>query len=150
MIAQMTARDILNENLLEFGFSPDCRAFLLGLWDATQFFDDVKDGDPPELTDDVLWFCLVGMPSNPFFARNSGALVPGMATAICKWNAANDLESAGLYDARAYAWRACFYDVVMLAAILDLGRDHANAIAVSICNMIGETLGQFIAEGKNG
>lgn len=145
----MTDSEILKTNLVQFGLSADAVDYLMGMWTTAQFFDDVWDGDysdDPASLDGVLWWCLVGMACNPFYARHSAALIPIHGLVIAKWHGANAIEDAGQADARSYMWRAGFYDLVMTVAILDLGHAAASEAAHVVAAMYGESLSDYLEE----
>ncbi len=122
--------------------------WLVMLFDAIQVFDDVYDGDPVTQDDasKCLWHTLVAMPQNPFFAANSAALLPAVATAIMKWHAANKAENEFRHDAQSYMWRAGYYDVVLLCVTLCNGPEYAQKHAEDILRIYGENLPDYLGE----
>ena len=63
-------REIIEHHLLDTLSLPEAAtSWLMGMWDAIQFFDDVADDDnmPRSELDRTLNQVLVAMPSNPFF-----------------------------------------------------------------------------------
>ena len=81
-------REILEHHLIETLSLPEAAtSWLMGMWDAIQFLDDVADGD--EITrqefDRALHQLLVGMPTNPFFTAYSSTLLPVVAVQLLKW-----------------------------------------------------------------
>lgn len=118
------------------------------LWQVTQFFDDVADGDEfnrREL-DGALWNALVGIPSNPFYQANQSKLTPIIAVQILKWKASDDAELSGDADAMSYMWRAGFYDVVLSVCEICHGPEWALMNAQSVLRTYGETLDEYKGE----
>lgn len=134
-------RDIL-------GLPESAIAWLLDLWRVIQAFDDFADGDAVERSDldTVIWAALVGMPCNAFFAANSQALLPVMATQVLKWQASDQAERAGNADAKSYMWRAGYYDVVLIVTQLCRGHDFARDAASTAMSLYGETYEDYMKE----
>lgn len=118
------------------------------VFESIQVLDDVADGDAierPDL-DKAIWHLFVAMPANPFFQANSSALLPALATAICKWKASDDAEKANKPDEKSYMWRAGFYDVLVTVYILCFGRDLALENAGKVLGLYGETFEDYKRE----
>lgn len=128
----------------EIGLPVEASEFLLKLWDAIQFLDDVMDGDKPNLG--AIYTVLIDLPSDPFFAANRTILTGALVTQYHKWQAANAAERLKVSLDRAYMWRAGYYDVVLLVAALCLPRERTEALAVRILNLYGETLDDYKLE----
>ena len=128
----------------EMGFPAEASAFLLKLWDAIQFLDDVMDGDRPDLA--AIYTVLIELPADPFYAVHRGVLTGALVTQYHKWQAANAAERLKVSLDRAYMWRAGYYDVVLLVAALCLPRERTEALAVRILNLYGETLDDYKLE----
>jgi hypothetical protein len=147
--AAVTYTEILMQNLKgPLGLPADAADFLLGVWGLTQVFDDAADGggiDRPDL-DKAVWFALVGMAINPFYTSNMQALTPVMATQVLKWQASDFAERGGNADAKSYAWRAGFYDLVLAVACICHGPEVATKLAPSIMAMYGETFAEYMRE----
>jgi len=139
---------ILQYNLEQIGLSPDAIGFVLGIWNMIQVFDDVADGDPVgrKDLDRAIWFSMIGMPGNPFYAANVAVLTPILAGMVLKWQASDIAERAGMADARSYMWRAGFYDVVLIAACIIHGPDKAAELSPTIMAMYGESLPDYLEE----
>jgi hypothetical protein len=118
------------------------------LWGAIQVFDDVADGDPVEREDlnAAIWNTLVGMNQNSFWSANSITLAPVVATMILKWQGSDQAERAGKADARAYVWRAGYYDVVLMVVALCHGTKYATDNAHLVMALYGETLEDYMKE----
>lgn len=130
---------------------PDATGWLLDLWAVIQVFDDVADGgDVARKTlHDAIWRSLINMPSNPFYAANSGNLLPILANAFLKWVASDDAERAGQADERSFIWRASYYDVVLMVVLLAQGKDAALAKAATVMFLYGENFDAYKKEFSN-
>ena len=126
----------------------DAIAWLLDVWRLTQFLDDVTDRTEmaPESVQKAVWNIFVTFPGNPFFLANAAQLQPALATAVLKWEAANQAERRGLADQRSFMWRACYYDVVLLVVLLCQGRDSAMEKAPAVMALYGENYDEYRAE----
>jgi hypothetical protein len=142
-------REILEMNLKSAFDLPDAAvAWLVGMWDAIQFLDDVADGDTVSRSaqDRAFNQLLVAMPANPFFAANAGALLPVVAVQLLKWQASDMVERAGNADAKSYMWRAGYYDLVLLVIQICHGYEKALLAAPSVMSLYGETLADYLGE----
>jgi hypothetical protein len=142
-------REILEMNLKSAFDLPDAAvAWLVGMWDAIQFLDDVADGDTVSRSaqDRAFNQLLVAMPANPFFAANAGALLPVVAVQLLKWQASDMVERAGKADAKSYMWRAGYYDLVLLVIQICHGYEKALLAAPSVMSLYGETLADYLGE----
>jgi hypothetical protein len=142
-------REILEMNLKSAFDLPDAAvAWLVGMWDAIQFLDDVADGDTVSRSaqDRAFNQLLVAMPANPFFAANAGALLPVVAVQLLKWQASDMVERAGNADAKSYMWRAGYYDMVLLVIQICHGYEKALLAAPSVMSLYGETLADYLGE----
>ena len=140
--------EILKSNLSTLGLSADAVDFLLGIWNLAQVFDDMADGDAiarPDL-DRAIWFSAVGMATNPFFASHSQSITPILAAMVLKWQASDAAERDGLADARSYAWRAGYYDLVLIVACLSHGPEAAQQMGPKIMQMYRETFTDYMEE----
>jgi hypothetical protein len=120
--------------------------WLMHLWEATQFLDDVRDGDVGSDVDANIWRLLVTLPAHPFYKHNVDALEPAIAVAVLKWSAANNAEETGQADARSFVWRAGFYDIVVLAVALCHGGDVARQLAPTAMSLYGESFSDYLEE----
>ena len=136
---------MIKDALATLDLPPQAVAWLLDLWQVTQFFDDVADGDdfPRGDLDRAIWAALIGMPANPFFVANSNTLLPAMAAQVLKWQASDKAERNGRADARSYTWRAGYYDVVLMVCHLCHGADFDPERALGL---YGETLPDYCKE----
>ena len=126
--------------------------YLVELYEATQIFDDVADGDDVdrEALDRVIYSTLVGIPSNPFFATYSSLLFPVTAKLVLKWQASDTVERAGVADAKSYMWRGGFFDVVMSVVTICHGSDKAKLYAPKVMAMYSETYEDYMKEFHHG
>lgn len=139
----------LNENLRNaLAIPQDAREWLLALWNVIQVFDDMADGDPVdrEALNTALCDALVNMPCNEFFLRNAHNLLPVMAVQIHKWIASDEIERAGGADAVSFAWRAGFYDVVLMVVRIVHGDALTAEIASVVRQLYGEDFGEYMKE----
>ena len=122
--------------------------WLLMLYGAIQFFDDVADGDPVEREDlnAAIWNTLVGMNQNAFWIANSHSLAPILATMILKWQASDQAERDGKADAKSFVWRAGYYDVVLMTVALCHGTQQATDKAQQVMQLYGETFEDYLKE----
>ena len=143
--------DWLRANLEAWQLPPAAIAYILGLWDAIQAFDDFADGDEVERPrlDALIWNTLIGLPHNPFFQAHSGVLLPVTATQILKWQASDAAERAGNADAMSFVWRAGFYDVVLVCIQLVHGTAAAQAAAPDVMRLYGEKFADYLKEFEN-
>jgi hypothetical protein len=145
----MTNVEWLRENLQKaFALPSPAIEWLVMLYDAIQVFDDVADGDPVDrqALDATIWNTLVGMNQNPFWIANSHNLAPVVATMILKWQASDQAERAGEADAKAFVWRAGYYDVVLMVIQLCHGVNSAKAMAKQVMQLYGETYEDYMKE----
>jgi hypothetical protein len=150
----MTAEDSLRANLSQaFALPADCVQWLLDVWACIQTLDDYADGDPVsrERLDALIWSSLVGMPGNAWFLAHAGALLPAVAQMVLKWQASDTVERAGNADARSFVWRAGYYDVVLMAVLLEHGPEAAQRTAHLVLSIYGERFEDYLSEfgGKN-
>ena len=145
----MTGTESLRQNLQQVLMLPaPAVEWLLMLWNAIQVFDDVADGDTitREDLDAAIWNTLVAMNQNPFLLQNAQALLPCVASAILKWQASDQADRAGAADARSYAWRAGYYDLILMAVQLCHGPKFAIANAKLVMELYGETFEDYMKE----
>lgn len=142
-------RGIIEMHLRSAFDLPDAAiGWLIGMWDAIQFLDDVADGETiaRSAQDQAFNQLLVAMPSNPFFAANAGTLLPVVAVQLLKWQASDMVERAGKADAKSYMWRAGYYDLVLLVIQICHGYDKALVAAPTVMSLYGETLADYLEE----
>lgn len=140
----MTEEGRLQASLTRLGLPDDAIDYMCGLYNATQVFDDVEDGDHIEKEDlhRAIWWCLVGSTANPFFMRHGDNIRPIVANLIMKWHAANAAETTGQADEQSYMHRAGFYDVLLMVCHLAGCPAHPN----DIMRIYGETYADYIEE----
>ena len=142
-------REIIEHHLLDTLSLPEAAtSWLMGMWDAIQFFDDVADDDnmPRSELDRTLNQVLVAMPSNPFFTAHSSVLLPVVAVQLLKWQASDEVERRGNADARSYMWRAGYYDLVLLVVQICHGYDVAVKMAATVMSLYGEKIEDYKKE----
>jgi hypothetical protein len=145
-------REILEHHLIETLEIPeDASHWLMGMWDAIQFLDDIADGDAVGRGsfDRALHHLLVGLPSNKFFTAHAQQLLPVVAVQLLKWQASDIVERAGAADARSYMWRAGYYDLVLWVVQLCHGYDAAVTLAPVVMSLYGETAEDYEKEFAN-
>lgn len=124
--------------------------WLVMLYESAQAFDDFKDQDKVEQKrlDALIWNTLVSLPQNSFYLIHMQTLWPAVATAILKWQAANTAEKNGDANAMSFAWRAGFYDIVLLVYALCFGNIKARENAHCIMALYGEKFEDYLQEIK--
>lgn len=142
--------DWLRRNLIEsFHLPPQAVEWLCQLFDVIQTFDDLTDRDKfitkTEL-DALLWYSLVSLPQNPFYQAHSAVLGPLIATSIMKWHGANTVEADNKPGPAAFAWRAGFYDIVLMVVALVHGHQMASATAHKVIALYGEDYAEYLKE----
>lgn len=140
---------MLRENLVQVLQLPKPAVdWLCSLYEVIQTFDDFADGDevPRERLNALIWDSLVSMPSNSFFTQHGAALLPVVATQVLKWQGADARERAGDPSAMAFAWRAGFYDVVLMAVNCAHGTEAAHRLAPVVLQMYGERYADYMKE----
>jgi hypothetical protein len=136
----------LRQAFTQWGLPVDATVFLLKIWDAIQFLDDVKDGHPVSNVDAGIYTLIVGIPSDDFLARNRPLLSGALVTAYHKWQAANVLEAQRRELDKCYMWRAGYYDLVMLVVSLCLPREETEVIAPKVLALYGESREDYLQE----
>lgn len=142
----------LRKNLTEvFSLPADAVDWLIMLFDIIQVFDDVADGDEVLRGDlnPVIWNSLVGMYSNPFFARNITHLIPVVSLQILKWQASDTVERDGKACAMSFVWRAGYYDIVLAVVQLVHGHKIATENAHHVMELYGEKYEDYLEEFNN-
>ena len=138
------------DELLEL--PPDARNWLISLWEATQFIDDVADDDKitrPQL-DNALNQLFIQMPANPFYITNQVQLLPILAVFIAKWQASDRLERQGRANEKTFMWRAGFYDVMLAVIAICYGVEEASRLAPDVLSLYGETYESYKREFPDG
>jgi len=122
--------------------------WLLMVFDAIQVFDDVADNDPVDRQDlnSTIWNTLVGMHQNAFFSTNSAHLMPVLATMILKWQASDIVERKGEPDAMSFAWRAGYYDLILMTLALVHGPGFATVHGHLVMKLYGEKYEEYLKE----
>ena len=140
---------MLRENLVQVLQLPKPAVdWLCSLYEVIQAFDDYADGDevPRERLNALIWDSLVTMPSNSFFAQHAAVLLPVVATQVLKWQGADARERAGDPSAMAFAWRAGFYDVVLMVVNCAHGTEAAHVAAPAVLQLYGERYADYMKE----
>lgn len=124
--------------------------WLMMLYDAVQVFDDFADGDKVERKDlnKLIWNTLISMPMNIFYMAHCNTLWPVIAINILKWQASDTVEKSGQRSAMSYAWRAGFFDVVLLVYSICFGQEKATEDAHLIMSLYDEKFDDYLEEGK--
>lgn len=124
--------------------------WLLELWNATQVFDDVVDGDEVDRADvdRAIWALLAGMPSNEFYQQHQSWLIPALAQSTLKWMASDLAERSGCADERSYMWRAGYYDIVCL--VVGLVHGPSSEKSWQALSLYGEACKEYLKEFDRG
>jgi len=132
----------------DYGLPQSASDWLIMLYEATQLFDDVADGDPIKREDlnAVLWATLVAMPVNDFYRAHQIELGALVANFILKWQASDVAERNKTHDEVSFVWRAGFYDVVLGAVRLCHGPALAHNLAVKVMKLYGEKYADYVKE----
>jgi hypothetical protein len=139
----------LKQNLEEhFQLPASAIEWLLMMFQVTQVFDDVADGDTVsrEELNKCIWNTLVAMPLNPFFVANSTTLLPVVALSILKWQGSDAVERAGQANEMSFAWRATFYDLCMIVIQACHGVKRATELSGDVLKLYGETFSDYQKE----
>lgn len=139
----------LRKNLEEaLHLPPAAVDWLLSLYAAIQFFDDVADKDEitREAFDKVLWDVFVAMPQNQFFAKEAHHLIPLVGAQILKWQASDKAERGKNADAKSFVWRAGYYDIVLFSVALIHGPQAATSAAENVLRLYGEKFEDYLQE----
>jgi hypothetical protein len=139
--------DWLKENLKAFNLPSEAIDWLLMVYQAIQLFDDVADGDKVERKDlnDVIFNTFAGQFQNTFFLSNAHQLVPLLEVAIYKWQAADKQEKTNP-TAMTFAWRAGYYDLVLMALKICHGRDFVEKNGDLAMRLYGEKFEEYMKE----
>lgn len=133
----------------------DAVAFLLDVFDAVEFFDDIIDEetDSPEHKAQavrVLFSTLIDIPNNPFFVRFRNQITPVMLAAINAWLDSVSYEGRGDDEslARAYMLRTMGVDLIPLVVCLVHGRHKMRETSLRVRDFFHahETLADYLAE----
>lgn len=133
----------------------DAVAFLLDVFDAAEFFDDIIDEETDKLEHKtqavrVLFSTLIDVPNNPFFVRFRNQITPVMLVGINAWLDSVTYEQRGGDEplARAYMLRALYMDLVPLVVCLVHGRHRMRETSVRVRDFFHahETLADYLAE----
>lgn len=147
----MTREQSLRINLTEaFGLSVEAAEWLVLVFEMTQFFDDLADGDSftREELDKNIYYSFIGIHKNPFFAANSLELSSVLENCVLKWQASDVAEKTGRANEKSFVWRASFYDLVLSAAKITHGFKKAQEMSFDIMNFYGENIEEYYKEFK--
>lgn len=126
--------------------------WLLMIFIASQFFDDVADKD--EISEDffleALWNILVEMPKNSFYQKHHASLSVILELAVLKWNASDIMERKNAATAVSFVWRAAYYDIVLYVCRLCHGVRNSMLNADKVLMLYGESLDEYLKEFGNG
>ena len=153
-MTQHDAGKALHIAFKSLGFSSGAIDYLLGIFHAISYFDDIKDGGAPEITTETaVERILILNSSSEFFWQHGRALEPIILTQALKWAAANYAEANGRASEKSFMWRAGFYDLALAVAYLDgVATIDNGAVLEQILCIYGENLQDYFAEfdgGKN-
>jgi hypothetical protein len=125
--------------------------FLIVLWHAIQFLDDVADHETmdADAIHNGIYTVLIDLPACDFYRRHFNELSVCMSNAVMKWTAANHAERDKVNLDMAYSWRASYYDVVMQVAKITHGPQLAMKISKDIIGMYGENRDEYMKEMEN-
>lgn len=144
----LSNRDDMKELLSLLSLPTQAVEWLVELFDAIQFFDDIADKDEVsrQRLDDVIWSLLVSMPSNPFYREHLAHLSPLIASQILKWQASDKAERSGKADEKSFMWRAGYYEIVLSVVCLVHGRKAATDASERILRLYGESFAEYKKE----
>lgn len=143
------SQDRLKAHFNNLNLPLDAQEYLLGIWHASQFFDDLLDGDPVTREDVIRNInYLFSRFLNPFYVQYMAQLVPMQQTIIVKWIGSDKAERAKNADARSFVWRASYYDLVVFVTCLCHGMEAATNASDYLLNMYGESLDEYLKEFK--
>lgn len=148
----MDAMQSLHENLTKAFMLPESAVeCLLIIFQASQVFDDVADGDIVTRTelDKTIWNIFVAIHKNEFWIENQNSLVPVVANFILKWQASDAVERDGKADEKSFVWRAGFYDIVLSCVQIHHGPDIAIKMAPYVMKLYAENFKDYMMEFNN-
>lgn len=146
-----SAKEALMVHFDNLKLPTNASVWLTDLWDCIQAFDDWYDNEQIEGIDKevAVYKALVLLPSNPFYLEYAHYLAPILSNAILKWSAANKKESKHKADAKAYMWRASYYDVILEVVRIIHGPRKALEISDYVADMYGEKYEEYLKEFEN-
>lgn len=115
-------------------------------------WDDLIDKDvavTDEQINQAFWYCLSGIPTNPFYLKHAYSLHPVIQTGIFNWFAANKMErnKDGMGREIAHVLRYSITDVIVMMAYLVGGYEWAEQHAAEIKLMTQKNpLSDYLAE----
>jgi hypothetical protein len=147
----MTPHEALSMHFNKLQLPEYAQTWLIDLWDIIQGLDDWYDGDEvtPQSKEETIYKALVLFPSNPFYLQCASQLAPIMSNMVLKWSAANKKEMDGTADAKSFAWRASYYDVILEVVRIVHGPWKALEISDYVANMYGEDYTEYLKEFQN-
>lgn len=144
-----TTENTLADHLrAQLGLSDNAVDWLVSVFRSAQTLDDYADGDEVSRgrLDQLIWDCLAGCYLNPWFRANADQLIPVLACAILQWKASDTMEREGHADARSFVWRASFYQLVLMAVMIDHGPKMAMDCGHAVAQLYGEKLEDYLKE----
>lgn len=100
--------------------------FLLTLFQISQAWDDIVDGDKHVATDKALFNAVIVLPANLFYQKHFNQLHPILQTAAYDWLAANVLEKGTTHDRTlAFVLRDSLTAIVQQCAYIVGGHEWA-------------------------
>jgi len=121
---------------LAVGENVQAATYLRLLGQAARMLDDLHDGDAGPV--DIGWLAhllLVALPRNPFFAANSGHLVPLHDAAINAWQDANEMDPDSNLLASKF-WAGWLNEIVCVVAGLCGGYNHRRSVSPRIRSLL--------------
>jgi hypothetical protein len=112
------------------------QVFVEQMTGVLHFWDDLVDRDKP-MTDatinQMMWWALVELPRNQFYAQNFVTLNTVLVPSILNWQLATRLERYPEADALrlegAFIFRSNYVDILLMVAMICGGKEHADACA---------------------
>jgi len=147
----MTHEQSLHAHLIGLKLSDCAINWLLIVWRMMQTFDDFADHD--EVTrdrlDTLIFDSFVSYSSHPFYLTHCQQLTPVCANVFFKWKASDTAERSGIINEVSFVWRAAFYDLIIAAMFIELGREYTTENSHLIMSLYGETYSDYVGEFQN-
>jgi hypothetical protein len=122
------------------------------LGQITQVWDDIIDGDNPELTHEdinaAFWNLFIALPNNVFYQQNFHTLSPLLQAAIVDWWDSNELVKGGVTEkAAAYVLRDTLTTIVIHCARIIGGYAWMREVSMEVRKFLyTEDLLEFMEE----
>lgn len=112
------------------------QVFVEQMTGVLHFWDDLVDKDKlisDATIDQMMWWALVELPRNQFYAQNFVTLNTILVPAIINWQLATRLERYPKRDALelegAFIFRSNYVDILLMVAMICGGKEHADDCA---------------------